>query len=183
LLIFYKAQGKPEKAIAFLKSELEAERLEETGQLSLAGLYFEQEQFEDAEKIYELVLEGNPSSVRGNQELALLLANHGGDIEKALIHAKLAQEGAGANRAVAHTLGFVYLRKGMPEAAEQQIRYAIELAQQQGMDSVIYHFHLAQALREQGHNEEADQELQKASALIPPSARAERQEARAEATE
>jgi tetratricopeptide (TPR) repeat protein len=166
LLVLYKAQDKPQKAIDFLKGEQEAARLDEAGQLQLASLYFEQEEFAEAEKMYELVLEGDPNSVRGNREYALLLASQGTDLERALTLAKRAQEGAGASWEVAHTLGFVYLRKGMNEAAEQQIRYAIELAQRSGVSSVAYHFHLAQALRGQGRDEEADQEMEKASALL-----------------
>ena len=53
----------------------------------------------------------------------------------------------------ADTLGYVYYRKGLHEAAVRQFRYALGLSS--GQILPLYSYHLGLALRSLGQNEEA----------------------------
>ena len=67
--------------------------------------------------------------------------------------------------AIADTVGFVYFQMGRNEAAVQQFRYAIELADSKGASIATVNYHLRLALQAMGRKTEAIAAFEKALVL------------------
>jgi tetratricopeptide (TPR) repeat protein len=172
LITVLRQQGKLEDAITSLE---EASRRSTLGpsQLYLLGrLYYEKKDVAKALDYYEKTLAAKPDASEAKNDLAWLLADSGSDLERALLLAQEAQQARPNDPAVADTLGWIYLRKGLNDPAVQQLRYAVELAAANRTPRPVYHLHLAHALKTLGRPDEARGEVQKALALDPQNAEA-----------
>jgi tetratricopeptide (TPR) repeat protein len=105
-----------------------------------------------------------PGMAAAQNDLAYLLARRGESLPEAT---ELAQE-ARANRPdsfqIADTLGYVYLRRELSEAALVQFDAAIELSESESSGWATAQFHRGLALRELGRHAEAIAAIEQALA-------------------
>lgn len=118
---------------------------------------------EEALRAYRetLTLESGNPLVANN--LAYLMAENGGNLDEAL---KLAQSAARAqpgNEAIADTLGWIYLKKNLPDSAIQVLSNATQKDPRQA----IYKYHLAMAFYQKGDKSAARQACEAALADKP----------------
>jgi tetratricopeptide (TPR) repeat protein len=163
----YRAQGRIEEAIESFEEVLAAGSLDVGARVLLARLHLAAGHEARAEELLEGVLAERSDLPEAKNDLAYLLARRGADLDRALELATDAQQGLGELPPVADTLGYVYLRRGLPEAALAQFRATIELAEAQQTMTPLYPFHLGLALRELGLEAEAEQAFEQALSLDP----------------
>jgi tetratricopeptide (TPR) repeat protein len=126
----------------------------------------------------EKALTDNPNLAEAKNGLAFLLAASNTDLDRALTLAQDAQRQLPNVPEVADTLGYVYLRKGLHEAAIDRFRYALELAPSAAKVSPSILYHLGLAYAASGKSQEAADAFEKAlaSGTSFPEADAARQE-------
>jgi tetratricopeptide (TPR) repeat protein len=115
-------------------------------------------QTQEAIASYRDALKIDPNHVLALNNLAFLLANEGKDLDEALRMAQNAQRLVNGNLAVADTLGWVYLKKGLTSSALQVFENIV----QKDPKNPTYRYHLAEALLASGERVKAKTELQKA---------------------
>lgn len=109
-----------------------------------------------AQKKYEQALEVSPRFVPAANNLAWLLAENGGDKEKALRLAQIAKEGAPDDPNVSDTLGWVLYRRGVYDGAARMLG---ESAAKRPNDPAV-HYRLGMAHYKAGNNDAARTALQ-----------------------
>ena len=117
---------------------------------------------DEAAKAYHdalAVKSGNPL-VANN--LAYLMAENGGNLDEALSLAENAARAQPANQAIADTLGWIYLKKNLPDTAIQVLSNAAAKDPRP-----LYRYHLAMALYQKGDREGARRECRAALAGRP----------------
>lgn len=163
LLDVYRQQG---TLLEAQKSYEEAEAagiLHSGARLLLARLYLHHGELAKGRAVLESLVEAHPEMLEAKSRLARLLAEQGEDLDRALELAEEVQAGVSRDPETADTVGFVYLRKGLNEAAVQQFRYALELAS--GQPTPVYHYHLGLALHALARNSEAADAFERALEL------------------
>ncbi len=145
-----------------------AGKLDASGKALLARMYLHTQDFEHAETLLEQALKEREDLADVKNDLAYLLARRGADLSRALTLAQEAQSAFPESSAVTHTLGFVYLRKQLFQAALQQLERAVELAGPAASSQPEFHYHLGLTLKELGRNEEAAKALETALAAGVP---------------
>lgn len=155
-----------EKGIETLEAQQRDGTLAPSSRLLLARLQMERGENARAIELLEQVLAETPQRTGAKNDLAYLLALEGRDLERAL---QLAQEARGAlpdAPAVADTLGFVLLRRGLAEAALAQFRTAIEFFEsaEEGGVPPSYHYHLGLAYKALDRPEDAASAFEQALA-------------------
>ncbi|MDJ0864608.1 MAG: tetratricopeptide repeat protein [Myxococcota bacterium] len=162
----YTEQGRLAEAIESFSEADAAGALPAPGQVLLARLHLAAGQRQEARAVYEKVLVTRSDLAGAKNDLAWLLAEEGADLERALTLAQEAQQAIPDSPNIADTLGYVYYRKGLHEAALQQFEYAIELlGEESGDGSAEFHYHLGLALRALGRESDAIPALERALAL------------------
>lgn len=168
LFAIYEAQGKLDEARRSFEEAESVGVLHVGARVLLGRLYLAAGEVDKAAAMYERVVEENPSIAPAKNDLAFLLASQGRDLDRALTLAEEAQRALPDNPSAADTVGYVYLRKGHLEAALQQFRYAIELANGQlGQAPPTLHYHLGLTLAALERNEEAAKAFEKALSIDP----------------
>ena len=148
--------GATGEAVAVLEDWTEAHPEDTDTLLTLGDFYTGMEREQEAIDAYRGVLEAEPDSVRGLNNLAWLLRERAPDEAAEL--AERAVELQPDNPAVRDTLGMVRLASGEPEAALEHLRRAVEGAP----DTPILRYHLARALVEAGQQDDARRHLERA---------------------
>jgi len=121
---------------------------------------------EEAIQHYRQSLKLQPDNTIAMNNLALLLADHGGDLDEALRLAQRATQRASKQQLeFADTLGWVYLKKGLHDSASQVFSNLVR----QQPNNPAYRFHLGKTLMEKGDKEGARKELEGALANRPSS--------------
>jgi tetratricopeptide (TPR) repeat protein len=165
----YVAQNRVDDAIASFEEAEKAGALPASGQQLLARLYVTAGRNAQAKPLYEKVLAERADLPGAKNDLAWILAVEGSDLERALALAQEAQQAEPESPEVADTVGFVYLKKGLHDAALQQFKYALELSQRRRGEASAerpeYHYHMGLALKELGRNGEATAAFERALAL------------------
>ena len=100
----------------------------------------------EATPLYEQILKLQPGNVMAMNNLAYTLAESGNDLDRALTLAQRARQMLPNNPDVADTLGWIYIKKNLPDSAVPIFR---ELTQKQP-ERATYHYHLAMALFQKG---------------------------------
>jgi tetratricopeptide (TPR) repeat protein len=99
-------------------------------------------------------------------DLAYLLAESNRDLDRALRLAEEAQQSMRTDPDAAHTVGYVYFRKGLHEAALQQFLRALELNEARpGGHEPTLRYHLGLTLDALHRNGEAVDAFEKALAI------------------
>lgn len=117
---------------------------------------------DEAAKAYHdaLAVESGNPLVANN--LAYLMAENGGNLDEALRLAQNAARAQPANQAIADTVGWIYLKKNLPDSAIQVLSNAAAKDPRP-----LYRYHLAMALYQKGDREGARRECQAALAGRP----------------
>jgi tetratricopeptide (TPR) repeat protein len=122
-----------------------------------------QGKLDGANKEYRKVLTLSPKHPLAANNLASNLADGGGNLDEALKFAQIAREAAPEDPSVGDTLGWVYYRKGLVDAAYPLIADAAGKLKKNA--SIRYHHGMVLAKR--GKNKEAAAELKAALSLDP----------------
>lgn len=133
-------------AIAATKKAQEISPASVPAQLQLALLYDTTGQKQQAKPAYEAVLRNQPDHPVALNNLAYILAESGNDLDQALTMAQRARQALPNDVDVADTLGWIYIKKNLPDSAISIFR---ELTQKQPTRST-FHYHLAMALFQKG---------------------------------
>jgi tetratricopeptide (TPR) repeat protein len=164
------AQGKRQEAISYLEEADREQPLDASNRWLLARLHVAEGNLEAARRALEATLDLLPDLYGAQNDLAYVLAESGGDMERALALAMSARAASPDDPAVADTLGWVYYKRGLAESAVGQFRAAIDLVDEQGARGgprADYHYHHGLALLELGRQDAAVQALDKALEIEP----------------
>jgi tetratricopeptide (TPR) repeat protein len=166
LYAIYKAQDRVDEArISFEEAEA-AGVLHSGARLLLGRIYLRQGDTNRARKMLEQVLRDDPNSTGAKSDLAYLLAESKLDLDRAQRLAEEAQQSMSTDPNAADTVGFVYLHKGLHEAALQQFQHALELnAEGLGSLEPMLQYHIGLTLDAMNRKEEAANAFEKALAL------------------
>jgi tetratricopeptide (TPR) repeat protein len=155
-----RALGREADAVAALEDSVKQGRANSSQMLVLARMLMLREENERAEELLERVLERRPGDAGAQNDLAYLISERGGDMQRALELARAARAARPQGAEIADTLGVVYLRMELGGAALDQFDSAIELANEgEGVwASALYHRGLA--LKSLGRADEAVEQLE-----------------------
>ncbi|MCP5066221.1 MAG: tetratricopeptide repeat protein [bacterium] len=141
------AQGKVGEGIEALEALAAEGHLDPSGRVRLARMHMEAGNGDRAVELLEQALSEQDDLHGGKNDLAFLLASRGVDLGRAVQLAQEARSALPNSSDVADTLGFAYLRNGLPEAALPQFESAVELAEARGHKNPLLLYHLGLALQ------------------------------------
>ncbi|MBV8846245.1 MAG: tetratricopeptide repeat protein, partial [Bryobacterales bacterium] len=119
---------------------------------------------DQAEPIYEQILKIRPDHAVALNNLAFIKADRGADLDQALSMAQKARQQQPASLAFADTLGWIYIKKNLPE---QAVSIFTDLVMKAPSNST-YHYHYGMALRQKGDKSSARREFEMAIKNNPP---------------
>jgi Flp pilus assembly protein TadD len=161
----YAGDGRPDEAVRVL-SETAQKNPSDSNLWFRSGVIFEKlQRWDDARKAYEnaLRIDGDNALVKNN--LAWLLAEHGGNIDLALKLAQQAKERLYDNPQVTDTIGWVYYKKGIYKTAQEYLKQSVDKEQK----NATFQYQLGMAEWKLGNRKEARQSLLNAATLDPAS--------------
>ena len=120
------------------------------------------ERFEEAHAEYEAALALDADNFIALNNLAFLLSQYG-DLDRALKLARRARELMPANDEISDTIGWIQMKRNMPDDSIAAFRQAIRGAS----SNPVFHYHLGMAFSQKGEKAEAIGELQAALTLDP----------------
>jgi FimV-like protein len=118
---------------------------------------------------YNKVLNIMPDNALALNNLAMITAEDGGNLDQAQTYAERAKKGAPNEPNVSDTLGYVYLRKNLNAQAAEIFRQNV----QQYPQNPAFRFHLAMALLKTGDKQGAKEQASKALQAAPPNMQSE----------
>jgi tetratricopeptide (TPR) repeat protein len=154
----YYTKGDITEAQRYLSRASELIPNDPTPILYLGMLSERQGAIQQAADRYEQVIAMAPDNVVALNNLAYILAETTGDLDRALTLIQKARGLAPADPNIADTLGYVYVKKKLPGSALPILEDVVR----QNPDIVIWRYHLALALYQDGRAEQARQQLQTA---------------------
>ena len=131
--------------------------------VALATLLEETGHLAQARARYEAIVTANPKSGAVAARLAALYANQGDNLERALELAQMAKQQLPDDPRVSDTLGWVYVRSGLPSAGERHLKDAVQAAP----TTALFRYHLGIAHQQQAEFRGARTELTQALTLDP----------------
>jgi len=156
--------GRGDQGFQVLAQQHVAGSLAPQGRVLLARLHVSRGEDGKALELLRSALGDQPGIAAAQNDLAYLLARRGESLPEAT---ELAQE-ARANRPdsseIADTLGYVYLRRELGDAALVQFDAALELAEPESTGWATAQYHRGLALRQLGRHAEAIQAIEQALA-------------------
>jgi tetratricopeptide (TPR) repeat protein len=161
----YQHKGDYSSAIANMQKARESEPDETTVLISLALALDEAGRTSESKQTYEAALKLDPNNGLVLNNLAFLLAEHGGDLNDALIKALKARQLLPNLRNASDTLGWIYLKKGLNDNAIDIFKQLVDKAPAE--EQAAYRYHLAMALSQKGAKTEAVKELRESLKYDP----------------
>jgi tetratricopeptide (TPR) repeat protein len=119
---------------------------------------------DEAKRAYEQVIKLNPNNAIALNNLAMLMADTGEDLNQALTYAQRAKQRLPQIYEVSDTLGWIYLKKNLADNAIEIFRDLVTKAPNHS----TYRYHLGMALSQKGDKTNAVRELQQALKNNPP---------------
>jgi len=113
---------------------------------------------EQAQPIYEQILKIKPDHAVALNNLAFIKADQGIDLDQALTMAQRARQQQPSSLDFADTLGWIYIKKNLPEEAVNIFTDLVTKAP----SNPTYHYHYGMALRQKGDKSSARRELEMA---------------------
>jgi tetratricopeptide (TPR) repeat protein len=147
--------GRGEDAFQRLAQKQASGQLSPYGRVLLARLHAARGEDETARDLLRSALKEVPDLPGAANDLAYLLARRGEDIQEATELAQEARVSRPDSAEIADTLGFVYMRRNLSEAALVQFDAAVDLAEAESPAWATAQYHRGLALRELGRQEEA----------------------------
>jgi tetratricopeptide (TPR) repeat protein len=120
-------------------------------------------QYTQANQVYMVLTKIDPNNAVWLNNLAFLMAEHGGDLNQALTFAQHAKQLLPELPEISDTLGFIYLRKNLSTEAVDIFKDLVTRVP----TSSTYHYHLARAYYQQGDKSRAAGQLQIALRYSP----------------
>ncbi|MCS7314651.1 MAG: tetratricopeptide repeat protein [Bryobacterales bacterium] len=151
-------KGDTQAAAASFAKAVELMPKEPAALLALALIQDQLQQFAQSQQTYERILALQPDHPVALNNLAYLLAERGGDLDRALMLAQRARQKLPHDNNVADTLGWIYIRKNL---ADQAIEIFRELTRKEP-NNPTFHYHYGMALYQKGDRPGARQALQTA---------------------
>jgi tetratricopeptide (TPR) repeat protein len=162
----YRAQGRLDEARESFEEADKAGVLHAGARLLLGRIYLQQGDRQKAVETFERILRQNPELSAAKNDLAYLLADENRDLDRALNLAEEAQQSMSTDPNAADTVGYVYYRRGLHEAALQQFHYALELNRDRRNHlEPTLHYHLGLALDALERGDEATASFRRALQL------------------
>lgn len=159
----YRAKGDTAKAIANLQTAIQLAPREPVASMLLASIMEGSGDKLEAISLYRRALAVQPDNLSTMNNLAFLIADAGGNLDEALKMSQQAVKRAPDEPDFADTLGWIYLKKGMGDAA---LRIFRNLSQKYP-DKALFRYHLGLALLQQGDKARARSELEVALSKHP----------------
>ncbi len=154
----YRRKGDNANAIANLQKAREA-MPENPDLLTHLGLAFDQAgRWNEAKQVYEASIKINSNNGPALNNLAFILAEHGGDLDDALSKAQRAKQLMPNLAEVSDTLGWIYVKKQQSDAAIDILKDLVTRVP----NNATFRYHLAMAFNNKGDRSKAVKELQEA---------------------
>jgi tetratricopeptide (TPR) repeat protein len=168
LFQIYQAQGRIAEVRRSYEQAEAAGVLHPGARLLLARLAQVDGDGERARELLEQVLREHPRMIDARRDLALVLAERGEDLDRALELARQAEASDDPRADTLDAIGFVELRSGRGEEALLHFRRAVRLAAEQpdGREGT-YHYHMGLAQRALGREGAAVLAFQQALRFVP----------------
>ncbi len=159
----YRFKGDYDKSIQYM--EMSSKALPDNSAIAtnLALLYEAKQDEPHARTYYEKALKIDQNNPLVLNNLAYLIAETNGDYTLALSYATQAKQRLPTFLEVKDTIGWIYMKKNMPESAIDELKPLV----QQAPLNPIYHYHYAMALNQKGDTVNAKAECQLALANRP----------------
>ena len=159
----YRFKGDYDKSIQYM--EMSSKALPDNAAIAtnLALLYEAKQDEPHARTFYEKALKIDQNNPLVLNNLAYLIAETNGDYTLALSYATQAKQRLPSFLEVKDTIGWIYMKKNMPESAIDELKPLV----QQAPLNPIYHYHYAMALNQKGDTINAKAECQLALANRP----------------
>ena len=154
----YRRNNELDSAMSAVKKAQEMAPTNVAAHLQLAMLYDTGGKRPEARPVYEQVLRLQPDNAVALNNLAFILADTGADLDQALTMAQKAKQQRPGDEDVADTLGWIYIKKNLPDSAVTIFR---ELVAKNPTRSV-FRYHLAMAFFQKGDKVSAKRELEAA---------------------
>ena len=113
----YRRQGDLKKAVEHLRRAIELDPNNAKAYSELGLLVHAQGNLNEARLMYEQLLKLQPYSLVALNNLAFLLADEGTDLDRALLLANRAAEASSNEPNVVDTIGWIYIKKNLPDKA------------------------------------------------------------------
>jgi tetratricopeptide (TPR) repeat protein len=150
--------GRIAEAQAVLRTAAERDFASPAPVLMLADLQVQQGDYLAAIKSYEEVLNRNPDHMPAMNNIAMLTADHGYELDRAVVLASRMYARFPKDPAVADTLGWVLFKQGKLDQALPLLRFAASGAPR----NPVHRYHLGAALLKDGKTESGRNELEAA---------------------
>ena len=159
----YRRQGDFNSAVAALQKAREVSPDNELV-LGTLGLALDKSgRAVEAQRAYEAAIKLDPNNGIALNNLAMLIADTGGDLDDALTKAQRAKQFLPSMDEVSDTLGWIYLKKNLADSAIDVFQNLVVKSPEHS----TYHYHLALALSQKGDKTRALKELQEALKYSP----------------
>ncbi len=166
----YRRKGDTKAAVEAFRKAREILPNDVQPHLQLALLLEGSGQPDQARPIYEQILKLQPDNAIALNNLAYMMAETGGDLDKALALAERAKQKLPADINVADTLGWIYIKKNLSDNAVSIFRDLVN----RKPEVSTFRYHLGMALYQRGDKVQARKELQTALQLKPAPGEAEK---------
>jgi tetratricopeptide (TPR) repeat protein len=159
----YRYKGDYPKSIEFM--ELATKALPENAAIAtnLALLYEAGNNLPKARSNYERAIRIDQNNPLALNNLAYLITETNGDLTQAMTYATEAKQRLPNFLEVDDTIGWIYLKKNIPDSAVDEFKGLVAKAPQ----NPIYHYHYAMALNQKGDTVDAKAECEVALANRP----------------
>jgi len=126
---------------------------------------FEQDRgnMKQAERLFAKALQLQPENPAAANNMAYLLLQQNRDIDQAISLAQIARRAAPRSPAIADTLAWAYVQKGLPGSAIDLLQEAIKASP----NNPAFHYHLGVAYQRAGDKQRARTELEQVMKLNP----------------
>jgi tetratricopeptide (TPR) repeat protein len=159
----YRAKGETEKAIASLRTAIELNPAEPGALPLLASMLEGAGSKLEAIPYYRRAVNAQPNNLTLLNNLAFLMADVGGNLDEALELSQRVVKQAPQQADFADTLGWIYLKKGMTEAA----RGVFSNLTLKYPDNATFRYHLGLAMLQRGDKVQARKALEVALSKHP----------------
>jgi Tfp pilus assembly protein PilF len=157
----YLRQGKLEQAVAEFR-KVAARQPRNVGARTMVAVILQtQGKSEDARKAYEEIVQIEPRAAVASNNLAWMYAEGGGNLDTALQLAQAAKSQLPEVPEVNDTLGYVYLKKGLPGLAVPPFEEAVE----KDPGNPLYRYRLGLAFAQSGNKTRAKEEIERALSI------------------
>jgi tetratricopeptide (TPR) repeat protein len=156
--------GRGDQGFQVLSQQHAAGSLAPQGRVILARLHVSRGEDAKAIELLRSALADQPGLAPAQNDLAYLLARRGESLPEATELAQEARASRPDSPEIADTLGYVYLRRELGEAALVQFDAAVELSEPESTNWATAQFHRGLALRELGRQAEAIAAIEQALA-------------------